>query len=1492
MATNMASLKQPPVFDPDGGDSYVNWKTDIDVWRLLAKDSKIKQGPAIYLSLKGDAREAVRSIDVKELAEDDGVNKIIQALDGVFLKDETTRAFCAIKSFIEFRRESGQSFSKFILEFGTRYREIEKYKMKFEDGMMAYFLLASANLSPDHERLVRATSTLKYVDMKEKLQKVFGEFDDGSDETKSGTLPVKEECLFTKGFQRGRGHGRGFSVRGGTFGRGRGRGSSFGVKRGENPVYQGVVMRCHECDSTKHFVNECPHRRVENANVSVHLTLLTGSTSKEQLALLKKTLGKGILDTACTKTVAGVSWINEYLQMLSEKERNTVENSATSSNTVYRFGDGIETRSKKVLQIPLSICGKRIIEEVDVVDNEIPLLISRPTMSRIGMIVDTKQHCVDIDGKIIKLEFNTSGHYVMPVSECADETCNIIFHLENLTDYTRADKLKKAMKLHRQFAHASKERLIRLLKNGGCSDKEFIDAIEECCNNCQFCQKYKQAKPKPIVGLPKSEQFNEVVVMDLKEVQKGKLWILHLIDSHTRYIATSLIKSKRKEIVVERIFKIWIAYFGAPLKFHSDNGGEFANEIFREMNEKLNIETSTSPGESPFSNGVVERNNALLYETMMKTMDDVKCDMETALAWATSAKNSLQNSFGFSPNQLIFGKGVNLPSVENSKPPAMEASRSDLVRQNLNALHKARESYIKAESSERIKRALRHNVRTYSEVDFQPGEKVFYKRRQTKEWRGPAKVLGKESNFVLIRHGSTYYRCHPCQLMKDKSNNEVKSNKEIAAQQVKPRVTIQEDANHDNDDSDEEITRDEEDASEPREELQTESAETCTGDDAGAGNCEDGEYSSEPRDELQAGSSETCTGDDAGAGNCEDGEYSSEPRDLQAGSSETCTKDDEKNDAEADSSNAEKTSEENDIDNVRTERLKKSDQKPNTKSTVQYALKNGEITKSHVLSRQPKKDGKNKDWINVQVIGEEKPSSVNWNDVLWWREVENTEEVLVLSDTQECKQDIIDAKEEELKNLIDNDVFEWVEDEGQKAISTRWVLHEKTKPDGSKYVKARLVARGFEEKLADKRVESPTCSRQGLRMTFVIASSLDWELNAMDISSAFLQGNPLQRTVYVKPPTDLRADGKLWRLKRCLYGLSDAPREWYDRVCEEMKQLGGKVSIYDNSVFIWHSEGNLDGSITTHVDDFEYSGTSSWRKAVINKLVEMFKISKNEKGIFKYIGLNIEQNGRQVFVDQYAYIENLKEILITDERKKQLNDMLSEEERQQLRTVCGQLLWATSQTRPDVAFDSCQVNNYGKEPTVRNIIDANKAIKKLKNDKVKLSYPSLGDPGQMKVVVYGDGSHNSLPNGASQGGKIVFLTGNGRSAPISWQSKKLDRVTKSPLATEISAVADAADMGFLVASMTKEMFALDKLPDIELITDSNSLKQHLETKTTITDPRNRVDTARLREMTDIGEVQIKWVRSELMLADCLTKHGASSEILRKVLTSGTLPHFA
>lgn len=101
------------------------------------------------------------------------------------------------------------------------------------------------------------------------------------------------------------------------------------------------------------------------------------------------------------------------------------------------------------------------------------------------------------------------------------------------------------------------KRPIHLLKNGGCKNKEFLLEVEKCCDNCQFCIRYGHTKPKPIVAPTNVERFNKVVYMDLKQVTKVKLWILHFVDSATRYTAAALIQLKMKHFVVENFQDCW-----------------------------------------------------------------------------------------------------------------------------------------------------------------------------------------------------------------------------------------------------------------------------------------------------------------------------------------------------------------------------------------------------------------------------------------------------------------------------------------------------------------------------------------------------------------------------------------------------------------------------------------------------------------------------------------------------------------------------------------------------------------------------------------------------------------------------------------------------------------------------------------------------------------------------------------------------------------------
>ena len=112
--------------------------------------------------------------------------------------------------------------------------------------------------------------------------------------------------------------------------------------------------------------------------------------------------------------------------------------------------------------------------------------------------------------------------------------------------------------------------------------------------------------------------------------------------------------------------------------------------------------------------------------------------------------------------------------------------------------------------------------------------------------------------------------------------------------------------------------------------------------------------------------------------------------------------------------------------------------------------------------------------------------------------------------------------------------YEEVQDCGQPLLSVRRVCTEKT-VDGCKRIKARLVARGFEEIPSEKvRVDSPIGSKEVLRILMALMASNGWTCNTIDIKAAFSQGNKLDHDVHLKPRVEVESDGKLWKLNKCV----------------------------------------------------------------------------------------------------------------------------------------------------------------------------------------------------------------------------------------------------------------------------------------------------------------------------------------------------------------------
>ena len=139
--------------------------------------------------------------------------------------------------------------------------------------------------------------------------------------------------------------------------------------------------------------------------------------------------------------------------------------------------------------------------------------------------------------------------------------------------------------------------------------------------------------------------------------------------------------------------------------------------------------------------------------------DNPELELDVALVWAISAKNAMQMIHGYSPYEFVFGANPNLPSTLIDKPPAFEGTTiSEMFAKHLNALHAGRQAFVQAETSERIRKALRHQIRSLGE-QFQTDDKVYYKRDN--KWKGPGKVISQNTKKYHLLDMETFMSEYP-----------------------------------------------------------------------------------------------------------------------------------------------------------------------------------------------------------------------------------------------------------------------------------------------------------------------------------------------------------------------------------------------------------------------------------------------------------------------------------------------------------------------------------------------------------------------------------------------------------------------------------------------------------------------------------------------------------------------------------------------------------
>jgi len=1417
-ASNVTNYRLPPGLDEK--KSFEKWKNEVEIWSRVTDLVKKKQALAVALSLTGRARDTALEIPADDLDKDDGMTILIRELDKVFLREEKDRAYEAYSEFDQISREDGVSMVDYIVDFEQKYNRIKKFDMVLPDAVLAFKLLDTAGLDiKDKQLALTACGKHTFVDMKSGLKRIFGE----KTEKKAGAITVKQDAAFytdQRREQQRREQPRAQS------------GQARGPFAGTNPLDKfGRRTKCGICQSTFHWVKDCPNKKEyvkvteENGEPDeCNITLFSKEPDTE--IFMVEALGTAVIDTACTRTVCGEKWLDNYVGGLDERQVKGLV--STESSKPFKFGDGRVVHSTKKVKIPAKIGETKCCIETEVVPSDIPLLLSKTSLKRAGAVLNLENDTAIMFQKPVALELTSSGHYCLNILDKespSDAYENVVLAItENMT---RVEKHKALLKLHKQFGHASVDRLKKLLTNAGNTDDECTAILGEIVGKCEICLKYSKAKPKPAVGLPMASRYNETVAVDLHELEPN-VWYLHIIDHFTRFSAGSIVTSKKPSVIVKSFVHSWISVHGPPERLFSDNGGEFNNEEIRDMAENFNIEIKTTAGYSPWSNGLLERHNQSLTEILLKVKLDKGLDWKTALDWALMAKNTMQNVHGYSPHQLVFGQNPNLPSVFVDQPPALEGTTmSAWVGKHITALHAARKAFTEAECSERIRRALRKQLRPTDEK-YETGDKVFYKRTDCVEWKGPGVVIGQDGVVIFVRHGGTYVRVHQSRLRK------VHSGESNTVGNINVSVT----------DGDVPVTDND--------------MNVDMNNDSGDMPVTDDDINGEMNNDVEAGGVANHDIDNSHGINQKDYHQTG----IKVGASLGL-----------------KTGQTiSFVDNVtgvpHTAKVMGRAGKATGKHSNWYNLQY--LEPFDIAGTMGSADLTKVDNLQVKPLdGVELCSDMQENDVLVTEGVSFDK-----------------AKQDEISSWKKNGVFEEVKNVGQRQVSTRWVCTLKETPDGIIPKARLVARGFEEFNTQNLQKDSPTCSSESLRLLMSVLCQKTWTLNSMDIKSAFLQGMELSRDIHIRPPPEAKSDGTLWKLKKCVYGLADASLYWYNRVKATMLETGATMSQVDPAVFYWLDEDcSVTGVLACHVDDFIWGGSHGFATTTIPHLKTVFQVGREEQDNFRYVGMELSTVDGEVLVQQEIYIKNLQPILIDPSRALQRDALLTECETDNLRSKIGQLLWVARQSRPDIMFDTCVLAANLKHATVQTMHEANKVVRKLKSEHVTLKFHNLGKEDSLKLVVFSDASMGNLPDGGTQGGHLIVLMGEkGRFSPICWKSKRIRRVVRSTLAGETLAMADGIDNAIFLSSLYSELttgMVKQRTLPVMCVTDNFSLVDAIKSTKSVTEKRLRLEISGIKELIQNKRIQrILWSTTKDQLADCLTKKGASSLVLLKALKNG------
>jgi hypothetical protein len=417
-----------------------------------------------------------------------------------------------------------------------------------------------------------------------------------------------------------------------------------------------------------------------------------------------------------------------------------------------------------------------------------------------------------------------------------------------------------------------------------------------------------------------------------------------------------------------------------------------------------------------------------------------------------------------------------------------------------------------------------------------------------------------------------------------------------------------------------------------------------------------------------------------------------------------------------------------------------------------------------------------------------------------------------------------------------------------------------------------------------------------------LAAKYNLKISQLDVTSAYLNGK-IDTEVFMEKPAllqemlqriineeeddhtlvkkarvmlrDLQGENKICRLRKALYGLRQAGRQWNYEIDKTMKRAGLVPTNADPCVYV---DKNTRTFVLIYVDDILIiSGNQERERQIKDVLSKTFRIK--DFGLAKYcLGIQIEQNENEICLSQAGYIreilkryrmEDCKPVLTPLAVGSKLSELHSEDDNEDtnfpFRELIGALMYVAMGTRPDVSHAVSVLSQFSNCYRKKHCTAAKRVLRYLKGtiDK-KLIYRKNQD--NLTCYVDADWANCEIDR-RSYTGSTFILSG----AAFSWESRKQRTVALSSAEAEYMALSDASKEAVFLIGYLKEL-GFQSLANVVVFNDNQGAGKLTE---------NSVYHARLkhidgryhfiRDAVKKHPIKILYLPTEKMIADVLTK---------------------